>query len=237
MKTTIILPIINEIDGIKAILPKINKDWFDQIIFVDGGSTDGSIEYLRACGYFIVQQKNKGFRSAYFETLPFVTSDVIVTFSIDGNCLPEKLPLLIDKMKEGYDMVVVSRYAEGAKSDDDDIITGFGNWFYPRIVNILYGTKFTDVLGIYRAVRKDRITELDLDKIDNDWDYVLMENILGTQISWEVLMCIRCAKRKLKFTEIPGDEPNRIGGVRKVKLFKFGLGHLVQIIRELFIWH
>ncbi len=49
-------------------------------------------------------------------------------------------------------------------------------------------------------------------------------------------MGIRAAKRKLKMTDIPGDEPPRIGGERKLQPFRWGAAHIWQIVRELFFW-
>ena len=53
--------------------------------------------------------------------------------------------------------------------------------------------------------------------------------------SWETGSSIRAAKLKLKVCEIPGDEPKRIGGVRKLSIIKNGLGVLLQILHELII--
>jgi hypothetical protein len=65
--------------------------------------------------------------------------DVVVEFNPDGNSIPALIPVLINKIKEGYDMVIVSRYIEGAKSADDGIITCLGNWLFTRTINIFWG--------------------------------------------------------------------------------------------------
>jgi glycosyltransferase involved in cell wall biosynthesis len=101
LKTTLIVCTLNEIDGMRVIMPKIKKDWCDQIIILDGGSTDGTIQYAKDNGYFVYIQKKKGFRYAYMEVLPYIEGDVIVTFSPDGNSLPELIPDLINKMRDG----------------------------------------------------------------------------------------------------------------------------------------
>ena len=69
--------------------------------------------------------------------------------------IPELLPNLINKAKEGHDLVCVSRYKDGAVSHDDTLISGFGNWLFTKLVNILFGGKFTDVLGGYKCVKKN----------------------------------------------------------------------------------
>jgi hypothetical protein len=66
--------------------------------------------------------------------LPYIEGDVVITFSPDGNSIAELIPELVNKMKEGYDMVIVSRYLNEAKSEDDDIITAFGNWLFTKTV-------------------------------------------------------------------------------------------------------
>src|SRR6186997_139649 len=51
MKTTVLALTLNEIDGVRAILPQIDPSWYSQLIVVDGGSTDGTVEWCREQGY------------------------------------------------------------------------------------------------------------------------------------------------------------------------------------------
>jgi glycosyltransferase involved in cell wall biosynthesis len=233
MKTTLIVMTLNEVNGMRAIMPKIHPDWCDQIIILDGGSTDGTIEYAREQGYFVYEQKQRGIRFAYLEVLPYIEGDVVITFSPDGNSIAELLPDLIAKMKEGYDMVIVSRYLDDAKSEDDDIVTGFGNWLFTATVNLLHGGSYTDVMVMYRAYKTQLIYDLDLDK---DESYALPEKLFSTIISWEPLLSARALKRKLKIGEIPGDEPPRIGGERKLQIIRWGAAYYFQFFRELWFW-
>lgn len=233
MKTTLLVMTLNELVGMKAIMPHVKREWLDQIIIVDGGSSDGTVEWSREHGYEVYVQKRQGFRHAYNEVLPYVVGDVVITFSPDGNSIPDLIPSLISKMKEGHDMVIVSRYAAGAKSEDDDIVTGFGNWLFTRTVNWLHGGHYTDVMVIYRAYRKQIIYDLELNK---DKGFERAEKLFRTQISWEPLLSVRAAKKKLKIAEIPGDEPPRIGGERKLKVLKWGAAYYFQFIREVFCW-
>ncbi len=234
MKVTLIVPTLNEVDGMKIIMPRVKDRWYDQLIILDGGSTDGTVEYARQQGYFVYVQKKTGFRHAYTEILPHITGDVVITFSPDGNSIPELIPELIEKIKQGYDMVIASRYFDGAKSEDDDFITAFGNWFFTKTVNLLHRAKYTDVMVIFRAYRTKLIYDLELHK---DEGYETAERLFRTKISWEPLLSVRAAKRKLKIAEIPGDEPPRIGGERKLKILKWGAAYYFQFLREVFCFN
>ena len=233
MKVTLVIPTLNEIVGMKTIMPKIKKEWYDQLLIIDGQSTDGTLEYAREQGYEVVVQQKKGMRNAYMEALPFIKGDVILTFSPDGNSIPELIPKCLAKMKEGCDMVIVSRYLDGAKSYDDDLITGFGNKLFTTVINLFHHGHYTDAMVIYRAYRKSLIQELDLDKEES---FETEEKLFKTNISWEPLLSIRAAKRRLKVAEIPGDEPARDGGVRKLQVLRWGAAFMFEVIREIFVW-
>ena len=233
MKVTLLIPTLNEVEGMKAIMPKVKREWVHQILVVDGNSTDGTIEYCKQHNYQIVLQKEKGMRKAYMEALPHVTGDVILTFSPDGNSIPELIPVCIKKMEEGdYDMVIISRYAEGAKSYDDDAVTGFGNKPFTTTINLLHKGSYTDAMVIYRAYKKQIIYDLDLDK---DSSYEKEEKLFGTNVSWEPLLSIRAAKRRLKVADIPGDEPARAGGERKLQVLRWGAAYMFEVFREVFM--
>jgi len=233
MTVTLVLPVMNEIDGVKAIMPQIDPSWVDQILFIDGQSTDGTLEWIKENGYEYVVQQKKGMRNAYMEALPQIRGDVMLTFSPDGNSVAELIPACIEKMKEGNDMVIVSRYKDEAKSYDDDTVTGFGNWMFTNVlINLLHGSKYTDAMVIYRAYRKDIIYELGLQK---DEAYEVEEKLFNTNVSWEPLLSIRAARKKLKIAEIPGDEPARIGGERKLQVLRWGAVFLFQTFREIFV--
>ncbi len=233
MKVTLFLPTLNEIQGMKAIMPRIKKEWYDQLLIVDGQSTDGTIEYIKSQGYPLIIQKKKGLRNAYNEALEHITGDVVLTFSPDGNSIPELIPDCINKMKEGYDMVIVSRYLQGAKSYDDDIVTAFGNKLFTTFINIFHGARYTDAMVMFRAYKTKLIYDLDLHK---DSSYAFEEKLFHTNVSWEPLLSIRAAKRKLKLGEIPGDEPKREGGERKLQILRWGAAYMFEVFRELFVW-
>jgi hypothetical protein len=131
-------------------------------------------------------------------------------------------------MNDGYDMVIASRYLGDASSDDDDMLTGFGNWLFTTLINTLHGGHYTDAMGIFRAYRTDLFSRLGLDKEEG----YAPERLLGTRIGIEPLLSIRCAKRNLRVSEIPCPEPARIGGERKLQMFRWGGAYMLQVFRE-----
>ncbi|MFO0649473.1 MAG: glycosyltransferase family 2 protein [Polyangiales bacterium] len=229
---TLMVVTLNEVEGMKAIMPKVPTEWVDQIIVVDGGSTDGTIEYAKEHGYEVYVQKKRGIRHAYIEVYPQLRGDIVVTFSPDGNSIPELIAPLVQKMADGYDMVIVSRYAPGAKSVDDDIVTGFGNWLFTNVINLVHGGRYTDAMVIYRGWKRELFRDLDMLK---DESYVT-EKLFGTVMGCEPLLSIRAAKRKLKLADIPGDEPPRIGGVRKLQVIRWGAAYMAQVFLEKVYW-
>lgn len=233
MRVSLLIPTLNEIEGMRVIMPRVKREWVDQILVIDGGSTDGTVDYARDHGYGVIEQKRKGLRHAFTEALPHVTGEVVITFTPDGNSIPELIPALIAKMREGYDMVIVSRYLDDAKSYDDDLLTGFGNWLYTRIINLLFRARYTDTMVMYRAYRTRLIRELELDR---DSTYAIPETLLCTTEGWELILSIRAARRGLKIAEIPGDEPQRIGGTRKLQVFRWGLAHLFHMAWDFLFW-
>ena len=219
MKVSLIIFTLNEIDGMRAIMPEIKKEWYDELIIVDGGSTDGTIEYAKEHGYPIFVQKEKGAGAAFTESVERATGDAIIIFSPDGNSAPEAIPRLVEKMKEGYDMVIASRRTGGARSYDDDFLTAFGNRMFTALTNILFGAKYTDTLVMFRIFRKELVEKL---------------GIKTKSPAWGTMLCIRCARKKLKVADIPADEPPRLGGKRKMRPFVNGSYELGMIIKELF---
>lgn len=232
MSTTLFVPTLNEIEGMKQIMPQVDPRWVEDIIIVDGGSTDGTIEYAREKGYKVYVQKKKGIRYAYIEAFPLIKTEYVITFSPDGNSPTYAIPKLIEKIKEGYDMVIASRYLPPAKSYDDDIFTKFGNCFFRNSINLMYRAKYTDPMVIYRIYRTELFYKLALDEERSYWP----ENLLFTRLGIEPLLSIRVAKAKLRYTEIPVEEPKRVGGERKLQIIRWGLGYFLQVIGEKIIY-
>lgn len=230
MKTTLLIMALNEIGGMKAVMPRIWPEWVDQILVADGGSTDGTIEWARAQGYETVVASGTGLTHAYLEAWPKIRGDIVIYFSPDGNSVPEAIPDLIQKMEKGYDMVIASRYLGSAKSDDDDRLTAFGNLLFRTLINLLLKPKesalMTDPLVMFRAHKKDLPRRLGIDQPES------FDKLFRVHSCWMPLLSMRALKHKIRWTEIPVDEPARIAGRRKLKAFRYGAVHLLQLLRE-----
>lgn len=151
-------------------------------------------------------------------------------FTPDGNCIPELIPTLIDKITEGYDIVCVSRYLPPARSEDDSFLTAFGNHMFTGIIRVLFKSKFTDTLGGFRAYRRDAVMAMNLHRQHEESWLRRRYRLINT---WEIGSAIRSAKLGLRTADVPGDEPARVGGDSKMSIVGNGMAAVFQIGHEL----
>jgi len=215
---TLLLPTMNEIDGFRKIFPQINRDLFDEILVIDGKSTDGTIKFANENNLNIVTQSKKGLGAAVMEAMDIIKTDCVIEFSLDGNCMIEQLEELVEKLREGKDLVVVSRYLPPAISYDDTYITALGNKIFTMLISALGKYKATDTLTIYRGfdVKIARYPEF--------------KKFMYGPV-FEPLISAVALKRNLTIYEIPGDEPARIGGTSKMSVIYNGLCITMMIVR------
>lgn len=214
----LLLPTLNELQGLKATVPFFDRGLVDDIIIVDGGSTDGTIEYAMDAGLTVVSQLRPGLHYAVYDLVRCLPHDYVIEFSPDGNCKVEQLPEIVAMIRQGFDMVVASRYLEHAVSEDDHAISAFGNWMFSRLMRPLARFQITDALNIYRGYRREIV-------LDPDFEFYLKGPVL------EPLLTGICALRNMNVAEIPGDEPLRIGGVTKRSIIYNGSLVLGMILR------
>jgi glycosyltransferase involved in cell wall biosynthesis len=219
MKSTLAVLVLNEIEAIQQVLPRIRRDWVDEIIVVDGGSTDGTIEYCEGLGYQVLRQKERGYGRGMMELIDMSTGEIVIEFMGDGNCKVDTIPALVDKVHEGYDLVIASRYMSGARSYDDTAVTRLGNWAFTRLINLLFSAKYQDAMMGYRAYRKDVFRQLEMD---------------SPGLCFPTQGSIQFARFGFRVAEIPSDEPARLGGVRKANNLGTGLELCAMIGREVY---
>lgn len=208
MKSTLAILVLNEIEAIQQLVPRIRRDWVDEIVVVDGGSTDGTIEYCEGQGLRVLRQKERGYGKGMMELIAIAEGQIIIEFMGDGNSKVETIPALVAKVKEGYDLVIASRYVSGAKSYDDTLITRFGNWCFTHLINVVFGAHCEDAMMGYRAYRKDVFLALEMD---------------SPGLCFPTQGTIQFTRFGYRVTEIPSDEPPRLGGERKAKNVKTGI--------------
>jgi len=215
---TLVLPVLNEIDGLRGILPLIDRSLFHEILMVDGGSTDGSYEFAQQNDITVFRQSRAGPSAAVYEAVQRVRTEFVIEFSPDGNSVAERLPALVSELQNGYDLVIVSRYLPPAKSADDTPLTAFGNWLFTTMTTVLLGHRITDCLVMFRGYRKNTIVTPEF-----------LHYLKGE--TWDALITAWACVKRFKIHEIPGDEPVRLGSERKQGIFSNGFWILVMILR------
>lgn len=218
IKSSLIILTLNEIEAIKKIFSKIPFKIFDECFVVDGGSTDGTIEYFKKRKIKVYLQDKPGHGEAYKFGLKKAKGEVIVYFSGDGNEKPEDIPRMLKEIEKGYDLVIASRFMKGAKTFDAGPGRRFGNRFFTFLVNFFWGGGVTDVFNAFRAVNKKSMERLKLE---------------SSFFDTELEMVIRALKKGYKIKEFPTIELSRIGGKAKLETWRDGKINLIRFLKEL----
>ena len=219
MKSLLVIPTLNEIDGMKQVISKINHDWVDEILIVDGGSIDGTIEEAKKQNINVLMQTTKGSHgAAILDAFNSSDADYLLMFGADGNNEPEEIPKMLSKIKEGYDQVINSRFSKTSKNDDAGLIDGFGNRMFTFFANLFFGGNLPDTLSSSRAITRKAWDEIKMDELG-------LSNV--SQIS------IRGMIKKQKIFSLAANEPARIGGERKMHRIPTGIQLSLRLLKEL----
>jgi glycosyltransferase involved in cell wall biosynthesis len=221
---TLVILTLNEIDGVSSIFPKLPLHLVDEVLVVDGGSTDGTLAFFEARGVRVIRQPRRGRGEAFRLAARHARNEYLVFFSPDGNEDPADIPRLIEGLAAGHDMVIASRFMPGARSEDDDKFLfasrRWGNVAFTWLANVLCGRGgwITDTINGYRA-----ITRAAFERLAPDAE--------GYAIEFQ--MSIRALQLGLRVLEVPTQESPRIGrGVSKLNAIPVGFRFLGVLARE-----
>ena len=164
--SAIILLTLNEVEGLRALWDQIPVSEFCEVIGLDGGSTDGTQEFLRERGIPVVVQPIRGRGVAFRCAAEAATSERLIFFSPDGNEDPADIVRLDDALLAGADLSIARRFGPGAVNEEDGEIIRLRarvNDTLSQVVNKLfnYGPRVYDTINGYRGIRRNALLELD----------------------------------------------------------------------------
>lgn len=153
MDFSIVIPAKNEAQGLIKLLPQLCALYPDgEIIVVDDGSTDATVQVCREAGVEVLSQPySKGNGAAIKAGAQAATGDYIVFMDGDGQHNPEDIELLLAKLAEGYDLVVGAR---SGLSSQASVARWSANAFYNRFASWMVGHRIHDLTSGFRAVNR-----------------------------------------------------------------------------------
>lgn len=199
----VIIPAYNEEESIGNVLRDIPKDLVRDVLVCNNASTDNTASVAAANGAIVLDQPQKGYGSACLKGIEYLKSkkptdqpDIVVFLDGDYSDHPEEMPGLIHPIiNDQMDLVIGSRALGDMQNGAMMPQQIFGNWLATNLIRLFYRYHFTD-LGPFRAIRYDKLMEIDM----KDPDF-----------GWTVEMQVKAAKYKLNCTEIPVTYRKRIG--------------------------
>ena len=223
MKRTLVLLTFNEIEALPKIWDQIPLKAADEVLAVDGGSKDGTIDFFKSKGVRVAVQDRRGRGVAFRLGANEAKGEQIVYFSPDGNEDPNDIPKLFAALEAGADMSIASRMMEGAVNEEDIHWFRLRKWVnlaFGWVANILWnrGPYITDTINGYRGVTKRAMVQM---APDED----------GFPIEYQ--MSIRAMKLGLKVVELPTIEGQRLGGQSTASSWPTGVKFLKRLWGEI----
>ncbi|MEO0223678.1 MAG: polyprenol monophosphomannose synthase [candidate division WOR-3 bacterium] len=201
MKTIVIIPTYNERENIEALINEIFKH-FPQtdILIIDDNSPDKTYEVVEELSkkdnriHLIKRERKLGLGSAYVQGFKFAINnnyDVVFQMDADFSHQPSDLLRLLDKINEGYDLVIGSRYISGVNVVNWPmkrlLLSYFAN-FYARIIT---GVPIKDLTAGFKAIRVSALKLINLD------------NIKSNGYAFQIEITFKIYNKGFKITEIP----------------------------------
>ena len=211
-----VIPTLNEAENLRWLLPRLTE--VDEVIIVDGESTDGSAEIARLVrpDAIILSEPPSGKGTAMRTGMAAASCDVIIMLDADGSMDPAEFDSFLALIVRGFDFVKGSRYACGGGSDDLTGVRSVGNKLLTRLANLLYRTRWSDLCYGFVAMRRSSVHHLDL---------------RSTGFEIETEMCVNAVRAGLRMAEVASHESDRRFGVSNLNTFRDGWRVLKTMIR------
>ncbi len=201
LSTTAVIPALDEERSIGPVLDAIPKDLVGEVIVVDGGSRDGTVEAAAARGARVIRERQRGYGRACARGAAEARGDVVVFLDADGAARPPEIAALLGPIGAGRaDLVLGSRAASAAATGAMPWHQRAGNRLAAHLIRLLYRQPLTDI-GPFRAVRRSRLAGLPLENLT---------------FGWPTEMIVRGARAGWRITEVPVTCSPRSGGRSKI---------------------
>ena len=222
-RVSVVIPTLNEAENLPVVMPRLPEGLFE-VVIVDGGSTDGTIDVARQLrpDVRVVQQTGHGKGNALYVGLTAARGDILVTLDADGSADPAEIPRFVSVLVAGADVAKGSRFAPGGGSADITRARRVGNRALCTVVNRIYGTCYTDLCYGYNAFWADCLPALSTRRPLYAADPAL-ESPLGEGFEVETVLNVRAAKGALRVWEVPSYELRRLHGASHLKAMRDGL--------------
>jgi glycosyltransferase involved in cell wall biosynthesis len=219
-RVSVVVPARNEERNLEHVFATI-PGWVHEIILVDGHSTDQTVATAQKLNpeIKIVHQKGFGKGDALQAGFAAAQGEIIVMMDADCSTDGAEIPRFVAALTTGADFAKGSRFASGGGSDDLTFLRDLGNKVLSGLVNIFFGTRYTDLCYGYNAFWAKHLSKLDLD-------------CDGFEI--ETVMNVRAAKAGLAIQEIPSYEHLRLHGMSNLHVVRDGIRIAKFILRERF---
>jgi glycosyltransferase involved in cell wall biosynthesis len=168
MRISLIIPAKDEAEGLRRILPGLRALLAEaEVIVVDDGSTDQTAAVARQFGATVLSSPYPmGNGAAVKRGARTASGEVLVFMDADGQHDPALVARLLERLDQGYDMVVGAR----GWSDQANVGRGLANGLYNRVASWMTGHRVVDLTSGFRAVRADKFKEF-LHLLPNGFSY------------------------------------------------------------------